>query len=717
METNVIIAGAGVSVDAPSSFPMAIPLINAIIGSLAPNDLVKIELLKKDIREGISHECKLSGDFLRFEMLVDAISLVDKDLYVLDAIKNYKNPNLNHFNLAKLAIEGHYVFTPNFDDLIERAIYELGYNPQTICTKRDYEAFGFRNKKAIPVFKLHGSYYKYIGDGNKKKCSKKTLQASLTSIISKNSLLLLDEHKAKFLGNCIEKSSKLVFVGYSGSDDFDIVPSLMTMDIGRILWINHSDIVCFDNVVGKYMDGDNGRARLLSKQVKKMSGTAELFDTNTRLFLSGLGGITELKNQKTHKVNISFEEHIIEWSKQLKEEEKHYIIGKVYQGLDFYDKALEMFKKVPRNSEYYIESQQQLSFCLDQRGRYKEALQVIQALKAYKDIESKKEYLEIIQGEAYLMYRIASNNSISEKLFKEVVSKADKKTMLLPTAMNNYGLFLRDRGRTVEAMRYFSKSYKLFENQGSLRRQSWVACNIACLLYDKGEMDKAGVEAKKGIIAAEMLGDQRQVGVFENLLANISFISGDIEGAIEYCERSISRDKFLGNEVDSSVNELLMGQCYFEKEEYDMADFHYSKADKLFLYSDDKFYLYELLFYKIVYYLKISNPTRAGQELKRFSEVIDQTENVVEVAYYNIAEKMVDFFLHGNEVSFKEDLYLYIKDRNNKEIIGFINMVWYLMRMGIPQCLIGKQYIQYVLKTYCRIGNWARYEFINSKIQ
>lgn len=211
MEKYVIIAGAGVSVDSPAEVPMAIPIMESIIKAIAPNDSVEKELLKKDIRENIDSECKLSGDFLRFEALMDAVSFVDKNLVVLDAFNNYKNPNLNHYNLAKLAIEGHYVFTPNFDDLIERAIYNLGYNPLTICTKNDYESFSFRNKGKIPVFKLHGGFYRYIGDGNHKKVSKETIQASLKSIITGNEFLLLDSSKSNFLKKCLKKSSKLFF--------------------------------------------------------------------------------------------------------------------------------------------------------------------------------------------------------------------------------------------------------------------------------------------------------------------------------------------------------------------------------------------------------------------------------------------------------------------------------------------------------------------------
>lgn len=72
------------------------------------------------------------------------------------------------------------------------------------------------------------------------------------------------------------------------------------------------------------------------------------------------------------------------------DDKKLYILGKVYQGLDFYDKAAKLFSMIPQESKCYIDSQLQLCFCLDQRNNYKEALSLIQSLKEYKNINKTK---------------------------------------------------------------------------------------------------------------------------------------------------------------------------------------------------------------------------------------------------------------------------------------------------------------------------------------
>lgn len=716
MVKYTIMAGAGVSVDSPSDFPMAVPIINSIVNSLAPNDAIKNDLLKKDVRECIDQKYKLSGDFLRFEMLIDAISFVDKKLKVLDIIKNYKNPNLNHYNLAKLAIDGNFVFTPNFDDLIERAIYNMGYVPQTICSKKDYETYKFQKNKTIPVFKLHGSYYTYVGIGNKKKLTRETIQASLTSIISDNKSLLLDSYKTKVLTKCIKNSTKMLFVGYSGSDDFDIVPSLMEISIGNLLWINHNEKINDNNVVDGYLIGSGGRSSLLKKQYETAQDSVVLYDTNTREFLSNTGGVNKIQMSKESHTSIPYEEYFRNWSELFTEDEKLYILGRVYQGLDFYDKASDIYSQISKESKHYIDSQLQLCVCLDQRSKYKEALCVNKSLQECKNIKRRKEYLNIIGGEAYLRYRMYGNEDGLESVFKTLMDKAEKRYSLLQITMNNYALFLRDLGRTKESAILFKRCFNYAVKQGDLQRQTWSACNMANLLYDNGDIDKAEVWAKTGIKHADSLGDHRQVGVFENLFANIYFIRGNYDKAIEYCENSIDRDKYLGNEVDSSVNELLLGQCYFDKDDYKMAMLHYEKSLELFISSDDKSYLYELLFYLIVYNLKTNALFEAQKNLEQLYICVNKKETGIEYLFYKISDNMVDFFISDKKRSFKDDLQLFLKDKNSVEIIAYINIIWYLAILEIPVCLIGKQHIVKASKIYFHYGNIRKYEYLNSLI-
>lgn len=242
-----ILVGAGISLDAPANFPIASKIMNAIIDGISPSDDIATLLKKLKVREDgdyaeMDKRYRLTGDFIRFEMLIDVISKFDHDLNVLDAICSYKIPNLNHYNLAKLAILGNYIITPNFDDLIERAIINLGYSPVTICTDEDFSSYVLYSEQndsnVIPVFKLHGSFYKYTGNKSEKYIVKETLQASLTSILSNNEKLSLSKPKYQLLKDIIKNTKALIVAGYSGSDDFDIVPVLKELVPYNLIWID-----------------------------------------------------------------------------------------------------------------------------------------------------------------------------------------------------------------------------------------------------------------------------------------------------------------------------------------------------------------------------------------------------------------------------------------------------------------------------------------------
>lgn len=130
------------------------------------------------------------------------------------------------------------------------------------------------------------------------------------------------------------------------------------------------------------------------------------------------------------------------------------------------------------------------------------------------------------------------------------------------------------------------------------------------------------------------MGDYRQLGVFENLLANICFVKGDYTGAIDLCNKSIEREKNINNETDSSVNELLIGQCFFELGDYSEAETHFSIAQSLFDASDDKYYEYELLFYKFIIAI-LSNKIEAAYIL-----LLDIPVELIGISHIKKVEKI-----------------------------------------------------------------------------
>lgn len=150
---------------------------------------------------------------------------------------------------------------------------------------------------------------------------------------------------------------------------------------------------------------------------------------------------------------------------------------------------------------------------------------------------------------------------------------------------------MRDRNRIDEAEEYYDLALKQAYEKGNLKYITWIMNNQATLFFDKGDFNRALIIGDEGYALSKKIGDYRQAGVFENLLANICFINGQIENAIQYCKTSIHRDKVLGNEPDSSVNWLLLGECYFEINDYSEARRCYDQSLRCFDDSSDKDFL------------------------------------------------------------------------------------------------------------------------------
>lgn len=707
---KTILAGAGVSFDYPACFPLASQIIDLLIHAISVDNNIYNTFKEGLKRDKSNKQIKLSDNQIRFEMLIDVISECDSELHILDAIKEYKTPNLNHYNLAQLAINGHYVFTTNFDDLIERAIYNLGYSPKTICSEIDYKNFSFCDDGTIPVFKLHGSYYKHIGSSYVRKI-KKTIQASLISIMKDNSNLSLPNFKINVLKECLSRSSNLLFVGYSGSDDFDVIPSLQSIETKNIIWINHCNNINYSDTSESINQLDNsGMSLLIRTKLNKCPYSVKLFNTNTKFFLMGDGGIYVLPKQKSTSTDNHFESYINKWRDTLSNDDKYRMAGELLYRLCYYDESYKIFDLITPDHRCYVQAQLRCITCLDQISKYKSALEKLENLKQISQIDKHEQYLNILEKEAYLNYRINPNNFISEKLFKYVIRNAKSKYHILQSAINNYALYLRDQNRCQEALSYYNKCKSIAIKTGNIKQKYLTESNIATILFDEGHFIKSEEICLNGYDLSKKMGDYRQLGVFENLLANICFVKGDYTGAIDLCNKSIERDKNINNETDSSVNELLIGQCFFELGDYSEAETHFSIAQSLFDASDDKYYEYELLFYKIIIAI-LSNKIEAAYNInQRFNTT---TTNKTERIYTSIASKIIKNIYETQNNSFEEDLLSLITDTNNQELVSYINITYYLLLLDIPVELIGISHIKKVEKIYAELGNKCRTAFFN----
>ena len=228
-----VLAGAGISLDAPSNLLDGASFMRAVLARARPPD-VSVDWMLAGLARPLDRLSR-PGQVLRFEQLMKALqdSRLDPDLRVLDCLDAGDRPNENHFLLAEMIAAGCLVMTTNFDTLIEAAYARPRAPDAPVLRVAVYsDEFPSEPPSGGPptLWKLHGSLTR---DGVP---TRDSIAATLTTVLAGT------EHgrRAQFL-EAVAREMDLLLVGYSGWDDFDIVPVLAsTPSARRLFWVQHA---------------------------------------------------------------------------------------------------------------------------------------------------------------------------------------------------------------------------------------------------------------------------------------------------------------------------------------------------------------------------------------------------------------------------------------------------------------------------------------------
>jgi tetratricopeptide (TPR) repeat protein len=227
------LAGAGISMDSPSSCLSGLQAVEFILKELTP-DAKTGDQLK---RYASPASFPSAQPILRFEHLIVVMqNAVDGMLSFIYQLFDHKQPNGHHYLMAHLVENGHLVLTTNFDMNIEQALSGKIY---------DYAVAGLDpwdlslvGKKVGFLGKIHGSLYRH---GKK---TQQSLQTTIRSILSGSSDQLSDvagPEAGKAFFREVLSNKLLLVIGYSGFDDFDLVPLIRdTKSEQMVIWIKHT---------------------------------------------------------------------------------------------------------------------------------------------------------------------------------------------------------------------------------------------------------------------------------------------------------------------------------------------------------------------------------------------------------------------------------------------------------------------------------------------
>lgn len=231
MPSLVIIAGAGISMAAPSNLPgwwqynkKLIDVIKEQAAALCPEASGLMDLI--DVERALPVQC-----------ISDVIVKqgAGKSYFPLLGMLNSAMPNANHFALTQLAKSGRLkaVVTTNFDTLIETAFRETAVPLMTVV--RDEIYYEAARVSECRLFKIHGSALDFD-----------TLIDTVTQ-----KAVGLSPAKRMILER-VFAGSEIAVLGFSGADldfDLDYIPILQALENGaRVSWVIRPGTTCNPNV-------------------------------------------------------------------------------------------------------------------------------------------------------------------------------------------------------------------------------------------------------------------------------------------------------------------------------------------------------------------------------------------------------------------------------------------------------------------------------------
>lgn len=384
-EDVIFWSGAGISFPSPSSLPLGDDLTKNVINSFIP--LKHLNQINKIFKNGgFLNPYGLEKSSFRLELIIQSIyNILGYKTYDLFDFFNLSSSSVNHYHLffGSHILRGGTHFTMNLDTGIEKAISILSASNMEKMVVASYDLF---ESPYLDYFgklvKLHGSIHDTGNYHN--------LGILLNNIVGGFS----PTNSSKILA-AMRRCKILVFIGYSGSDWFDVTKFLRTYLPGKInpltiIWIKHSESAQFTFLPP--MDNFSSISKNLSPLMNNqhncflVEGNAEVALLQLLRNYWQLPAISPVAPTPTHWQE---QDHSRLARLALSEVEKRFILANIFASLGCVPisklltqsieksqikQVAELDKGVTRSQDYY-KHQYEIS-AHSFRGQYKEALRI-----------------------------------------------------------------------------------------------------------------------------------------------------------------------------------------------------------------------------------------------------------------------------------------------------------------------------------------------------
>jgi len=548
------LVGAGISMDPPTSMPSAWEIVRGLLELFAPSEEINNLLSLK---------------MLRFELVVEKIkNEFDEDLKFFDYLEYVTEPNLIHLFLANIITRGNYVVTTNFDYMIERAlllVLDKQWHKEIIpiITKEDFIFYqdpeNLVKSGMYPLYKIHGSKYNIITGTNTQESLITTISA-LGKGREEGETFAIEPFKKPTVYNLMNDRT-LVVLGYSGSDDFDIGPTLRELPfLNRIIWIEHYQ--GNDIKISKIKPDEILKSRLDSSQLHNLLREISLtgnFDViliraNTHNFIKENLWKIFLPYTPINRVNLDepatnvpkFSEWIKSLFKDISLVKKYRLATQLFYSL----KDVEATKRCSEKG-----------FSLSDEAN---------------DLASKSYFLNFLG----MINQITGNYENAIKYYEEAlqIDETLKEDVSKSTDLNNIGSIYLTLGRYNEAYENYSRALGIANKLGDLSGKASCKNNIGRVLEIQGELDIALENYKEALKIYEDIGYLNNKAAMLNNIGMIYAVRKEYGLAVKNYEEALKISDLLGDLYGKLILLNNIGRVNDENQNYTNALEKYNEA-------------------------------------------------------------------------------------------------------------------------------------------
>ncbi|MFX0090854.1 MAG: tetratricopeptide repeat protein [Candidatus Hodarchaeota archaeon] len=555
------LAGSGISLDSPSCLPTGYQFTKALLEHLIPQEeQLEVLTLMNPERENMRDP----GDFLRFEQLMEYLSVVDPELRILNSYAECTEHNFNHQFLAQMLQRKHQVLTTNFDSLIEYALLKAQIPLKQILPVIHKQDWKPRSKHdQYQIYKLHGS----LVDVRSNQDCRDSLQVTLRRIAEGKYMVFELEYWKREVIQKLLKKYDLIVLGYSGLDDFDVLPTLWNVaSRKRLLWISHEadysidqasievvqrckSVTCsqYDRIDQYLLNFTQYKTRKLARLFRIKVNTGELLKW---LWQRYLHHPPIRSTEPCSKLKFSIPEHL------MSEEEQWMLLGRIFADRHLPEKSIQALKMgLSLNQDTSLKRVflNNIGTGLKDQGRLDEAMD-------------------------YFQQALQLQEQIGDLKGKVIT-------------LNHIGLVLKDQGQLDEALNHFQQvleiidQQELYKIQRQLKGFSWLPrsqviayINMASVFECQGKWDEVFSYGWRAARAAETLGDLYLRAKSKNIIGVAVHKTG---GNLVHLQEALEIAQHLGDlQLKASVLDN-MGTAFREEGRLDEALEHYQQAHQI----------------------------------------------------------------------------------------------------------------------------------------